>query len=353
MLDLLWKSPSRADGWRIELLNNRDVPRRELTNVTGGSLDWNIFRAIMSGGDLTFAEDPRTVEDIDWSSDRFKITYIVEIEGNRYEIPMGVYLAAGLRPKRSKQGAQWEATLLDKTTVLQQDKMERPFGLAAGANVTFWVRSILNYVNERRYAITDSDQTLRVGLAWKPGTPRLQIVNDLLNAINYFPLYADGDGVFRAEPYEAPNDRNLVWDFGGSDSITSPSIDDDYDLHSVPNRYVVVTQESEDVPALIGVAENRDPSSPFSYQARGERWITATDTGVEAANQEVADSLAARRLNDSSRPVIRQEVKHLPLPIRPNQSVLSPDSDVMTIVEQKVVIQPMTLMTSTLRRFFA
>lgn len=346
-----WAASSRRDAWRVELLTARDVYKRDLRNVTGGSLDWNVFRETVDGGTLELADDPRDDPDVDWLTDRFRITYVVEVGGLRTTIPMGVFLPARVQPVRRKEGRRWTVTLLGKTDVLARDKTPRAYAVPAGAQVTAAVANLVESAGERRHTVEPSGETLSTAMAWPAGTPLLRVVNDLLAAINYSPLYADGDGVLRASAYTPPDARPAVWDFGGADTVTSPDVEDDYDVHSIPNRYVLVGQESEDTEALVAVASNQS-DGPYSYEGRG-RWITETETGVDATSQAVLNDMAARKLMDSSRPVVRQTVEHLPLPLRVNEAAVGPDGHHMAVVEQRVTLTPGHLMSTTLRRFGA
>ena len=54
-------------------------------------------------------------------------------------------------------------------------------------------------------------------------------------------------------------------------------------------------------------------------QRRG-RWISLSETGVEAADQATIDALARRRLIDASTPQATLQIQHMPIPIVPNDA---------------------------------
>jgi hypothetical protein len=93
------------------------------------------------------------------------------------------------------------------------------------------------------------------------------------------------------------------------------------DNTSVPNKVTLKTVGDGDAEGLVGVAKNEDPESPYSFQARGDRWISATEEGVEAATQAIIDALAAKKLRDAMTPVSRLEVTHAMLNLNPNDLV--------------------------------
>lgn len=356
MLDRSLWTGTRRDGWRVDLLTNRDVYRRELQGVVGAasSLDGNMFRDVATGGQLTIVQPHGRdyLDDVDWLSARVAVFYLVETQGMLFEVPWGVYLAAAeVGTEHGPDATTVTVPLLDKTTVLLQDGVRDQYAIPTNTPITTTVETLIRDAGELRYAITPSAERSRTAMAWPAGTPRLTIINDLLAAIGYAALYADEQGVYRAEPYIDPDQRTPLWDFaGGPDTITAPPITESLNASDIPNRFVVTSQETESVTALVGVAENTDPESPYSYPRRG-RWITQREDGTDVTSQAVANELATRRLRDSSRPAVRLPLRHLPIPLRLGNGATAPDGHHMSVVEWKVILTPMALMDTTLRRF--
>jgi hypothetical protein len=90
----------------------------------------------------------------------------------------------------------------------------------------------------------------------------------------------------------------------------------------VPNKVVTVGAASGSAAPLTGVYTNTDPTSPFSYAARGNRWMTQTIQNVNipqdtTANQTAfLNSVAQATLIAQSSPVATVTVNHLPLPLQ-------------------------------------
>ena len=367
MSESIWRAPARATGWRIELLDRTDAFVEDITAyVTTGSLDWNAFRSIIGGGELSLAE---SLDRIDWISARIKTTFLMQpftlgaARGTAQpiiEVPMGVWIPARYSPEMKEWGSTAQLVLLDKLAILDQDRLPSVYSLAAGANIVAAVRLLIQGAGELRHEIGTSSATLRQARAWEAGTARLTIINELLEAAGFTSLWVDNVGIFRAEPYVSPGDRPVVWDFSGSEtSVTLPEYAEDFDMHAIPNRFVCVGNGSQDEVALIGVAENRDPNSPYSYQNRG-RWVTEVEDGVDAATQQIIDELALRRLADSATPAVRMGLEHLPIaipsgdthiPLRVDNVVLSPNGVRSTIAELTIALEYNGKMNSTLRRF--
>jgi hypothetical protein len=125
----------------------------------------------------------------------------------------------------------------------------------------------------------------------------------------------------------------------------------DRDIYSIPNRYVVIGQGSGDTEALVSEATNTDPSSPYSFNARG-RWITKVETGVEAATQADLDAIAVNRLSSATSITMSISVKHMFLPDLLVNSVVrftNPDADLdirCFVIRTTVPIDPTELCSS-------
>ena len=364
----MWRS-SRAEGYRVEVLTYQDVFKGYLDGVLGGSLESNAFRPVVTGGTLQLATVPPSdeglaVTDVDWLADRLRVVYTIHPPGRPDEavdVPLGIYLPARKQDVTKAGNTTSVVTLLDKLTILDQDKVRTPYGLRVGANLAQAVEDLVLSTGELRVSVQPSAATARVASVWPAGTPKLTIANQILESAGYGSLWVDHQGVFQATVYVAPADRPVVWDFaGGADSVTADEYGEDMDAHAIPNVFVAVGQATDTVDALVGVAENNDPASPYSY-ARRRRWVSASDEGVQAASQAIIDQIAQRRLLDSATPAVRMDLAHLLVglddgdgnyrPMRVDDAVLNPNGLRTTVAETTIQLAPGQLATSTLRRF--
>jgi len=298
-------------------LDNADHPLRRLDGVTGGDVKLQALTRL--GGSASLGLDDRG-QDIDWMSHRVQAVYDPGIAGVD-AWPVMTMLFTSPTMTRQDGLTAYSVDLLPKLAVIDEDATEGRYSLAAGTNIIDEVVALIQSTGENRISATPSDKVLANPQTWDAGESKLTIVNDLLSSAGYWSLWCDGSGLFRVEPYLAPADRPVAYRFeAGAASIHKPGWEREQDLSSVPNRYVVVGQGTDEAPPLIGVALNEDPESPFSFQARG-RWITRTETGVEGADQSVFDQLAQRRLRDAMSPVGKLSVVHAPVPLEPNERV--------------------------------
>lgn len=307
---------NRVESWRVELLTLADSSLGLLDGVSGGSFTFNSNAVIRGGGSLEYQGEP-----IDWLKHRVQPWYKIEAAGKVVEWPVGVFIPATPGTSYGDGATSISIALYDKLHIPDEDKLEYTYSAPKGSNVTDRVRSLLLGIGETKMAITDSEATLSSGMVWDVGTSKLRIINDLLGAINYFSLWVDGYGMFRADPYTRPQDRPITFGFVDDEhGIYSPDFVHEQDLFNIPNKVICIGQSDGNVPAKIGTATNEDPTSPYSFQSRG-RWITRTEEGVEATSQGVLDALARRYLAEGRLAGSTFDLEHAPIQIDLNDAV--------------------------------
>lgn len=306
MSDLSLLSGPRIEQYRVDVLDADDNLVRTLTGVLSGRAEANLDAPIRGGLTLTLAEP------VEWLRQRLRPMTRV----NGVEWPLGVYLPQSPKAEYDDDGITWRVSCLDKTVVLHEHETDRTYSVAPGSVVTDVVRSLILLAGEDRISLTDSPKTTTALLAWTPGTSLLRIINDLLASINYGAIWCDRSGQYRVEPYLPPAQRPITATFAkGETAIHSPAFTRAQDDAAVPNKVVLISSGSGDEEALIALATNTDPASPYSFAARGNRWVTRTYEGVDAADQATLDALAVRYLWDNSTPVASLDVEHATVPL--------------------------------------
>ena len=311
----------RRESWRWELLNLDDSPAGTLDGVETGRLEFSIFNTIRSGGSLTWAGDVADMPD--WNKVRVQPHYMATFpNGTTASWPLGIFLPAAPTVQHADDGATVSVELYDKLLVLDQDVVQNTYSVPAGSVVTTVVKAVITAASGSAslLAVTDSPETLSKAMVWEAGTSRLRIVNDLLASINYFSLWCDGLGAYRAEPYVAPLSRPLERNFrDDAESIYEAGFSHERDVFTTPNKVVLVGQSDGTTPALMSTAINED-GGPLSFAVRG-RWIAHVEQGVEATSQAVLDALAVRRLAELQQTASVIEINHAPIPLDLNDAV--------------------------------
>ena len=295
-----------AEWWTAHLLDRTDFEKGELGMVRGGSLSWSAFRSVPGDGSLEVTLDDELP--IDWLSDRIRITHHNDDDGEERERPFGIWLIAA--PERQHKGDVTHVTikLSDKT-----DLLNSPAGqwvtVPAGAVVTERVAAIIAAQAGETAALTSSPSTLTHALTWKPEDTWLTVVNDLLRAINYATLWADGTGRLRVEPYVAPGDRQTAATYGfeGEQLHMRTEWSDELPLWDVPTGFAVYTEGDETTPGMSARAD-LPASHPLSAAARGREVVRVES--VEATSLSVLQGIAQRRLDDQMSVVRRATITH-------------------------------------------
>lgn len=284
--------------------------------MRGGSVE--IVWLARLGGSATLELTRQARQEINFFENRVRVQYDPGVAGLD-PIPIGVYLFSS--PEETNSITTQERTgLLTKMVVIDEDSLTETLSLDAGTPVVDAVVSIIQSTGEYRIAVTDSDAVLSNPLVWKAGESKLTVINTLLEAIGYRSLWCDGLGQYRVEPYDYSGEKAIAWTFrAGDTAIHKPDWTRSQDLTGIPNRVIVVSPGTDEEPAIVGIAENNDPESPFSIPRRGVR--TRREEVSDIESQTVANELAERYLFNSMNPVARLSVTHAIVPLEPGQRV--------------------------------
>ena len=336
-LDVLYGD--RVTSYRWEVLTHAagvDTLAGYLDGVVEPSaqLSWSLYAAVKGTGSLKVndlaaaAAGMLRIGALQLASARLRPVLVID---GLPEIPLGVYLFSAAPEAWSPAGRVYSLELLDRNTVLDQDRVDVSYTVAAGTQILQAVATVIASAGESITVDASQTATLASAMVWKAGTTKLQIVNDLLAALNYNSLWVDGVGNYRATPYVLPASRSIGYELltgvnrelvDGDASIYGEEWARDRDLFKVPNKVITVQSGSGSVEPLTGLATNTDASSPFSYAARGNRWLSEVIDGVDVPDgttpekQAYLDAKARASLVARSSVQATVEVKHLPLPVR-------------------------------------
>ncbi|MFB2571364.1 hypothetical protein [Micrococcus sp. IITD107] len=353
-----WVNPApllaanREQEWSFKLLNQNDALVDDLDGVTDCSLTFNVNAEVRGGGSLTYLGP-----EIDWHRHRIQPWITVRASGQEQSWPLGVFIPS--RPRDQYGDAQEPVTLdlYDKSKILGEIEADTGYSLPAGAVVTDRVRDVLTRNRIRPLAVTDSPATARTGRGWEWGTAIKTVVNEMLETINYFSLYVDPYGVYRADPYTRPQDRSPAWHFrDDAQGIYSPGFTRERDEHGVPNRVVLVSAVEADVRPLIARAQITDPKHPMYWANIGQIRSYRRDN-VATTDQTTLDAMATRILEEKQRVNSTYQIEHLPIPININDAVhftrAARSIDALTTVQSMELSMDSALCRTTLREVIA
>ena len=363
-------APYRVEKYTAFLLNESDEIVGELGTISGGTFTTSTDARIKSSAKI----DVVTKEPImQWAGVRVKLFAHV----NDLSWPLGVFIPSSPTQKHTATGVVTSVELLDKLTILDHDLIDASLSVPAGTDLIGFITEMIENAGESHVRIVKENHVNKKPYTWDAGTPKLTVINDILDSAGYFSLSADPDGYLTTQPYLVPKERPIAWEISqGELSMFSPEFTHTWDLDGIPNKIVYIAQSTGYVtlnaatsgdpnktvevkiegtttaPPMVAVATNEDPDSPFSYQARG-RWIVETSNDVKAENQDILNKKAQRRLDNALDPMESVELRHAIIPARLNQLAHFRTRDydfVASVRKMEISFSPGELMTLKLRK---
>lgn len=284
---------SRTVTYGFDILDKNDVAIGEVHSPDCKIFN-NIDATIQRSCSLTIIED----KEIDFASERLRPYMKLKTETGMLVYPLGVFLMSS--PQRQAQGGAVKRTVecYDKMQILNDDRFDSRYTVPAGTSYTAAVANIVLSTGINMVNIAPSQLETVIALEFPIGTSKLAACNELLAAINYYPLYADSYGVVRSKAYELPDGRSIDA-FYATDkaSIIQPGAQEELDIFGAPNKIVRYLENAERQ-FMISSVTNDDPNSKLSTVSRG-RVITDIASVSDIANQGSLDAYVARVMAES------------------------------------------------------
>ena len=315
-------SAKRHIAFKYDWLDNTNKLKGQLTNVLAASVANNAFADIKRTANFTIRDD----DTINFLTDRIRPWVRLKMpDGGWAEWPQGVFILSTPPKNIDASGVVTrEVEAYDLLQLLVDDKVADRTTVTASTNYITAIKTILEAAGITQHNLTATSITLPAARDWAPGTSKLQIMNDLLGAINYRSLFFDELGYAIARPYVAPSARDSEYTYADDDlSVIFPELEQGLDLFAIPNKFVCVCSESDRV-ALVSTYTNTNADSLTSTINRG-RTIVDYRENVEAADQASLDAIVARVAFEASQ--IYEQVT-FSTPIMPMHS----ENDCLTLV---------------------
>jgi hypothetical protein len=150
-----------------------------------------------------------------------------------------------------------------------------------------------------KISIQESDLTLSVDKEYEIGTSKLEIINNLLNSINYNSAYFDENGFCVIRKYINPKDRSYEYEYETNDkSVITYGSSETLDAFAIPNKFVRYVENPE-TGYLISRFVNDKASNKLSTVHRG-RTITDIQSVTDIADQTTLDEYVKRVATEKS-----------------------------------------------------
>ena len=236
-------------------------------------------------------------EEIDWLSDEIRPE--LWIDGVMHAL--GVFLPATVRESSDESTRSVTVEAYDRCWRVRDTILESSLYLASGTNYITAIEQLLAAAGISLIDKTPTTETLQEARQdWEIGTSYLDIINQLLDEINYNELWFNAGGAAVLGPSRAPTADAIDHVFDNTDvkSLLLPTMDSQTDVYSAPNVFLCVCSNPDKSGAMTATAVNDNPQSPLSIMRRGRRICKLVRL------QNIASSSAlqvyANRLRDQS-----------------------------------------------------
>lgn len=260
----------------------------------------------------------------DFLSDIIRVRYQLKApDGGWLEWLLGHFTLTPF-DKDSYSGWEWNTIKSpDFGQLLVDSTFTTAFTVPAKTNYVTAIRSIvIGYGGKTTIPINiiATDKTLPASLSWEIGVPRLQAVNDLLQAINYFPAWFDETGTLTSSPIPDYNTVLPTFTFDTTQkfsTIMSP-LQSRPDISKAYNIIIVIGEDARHT-AIYARYENSNPSDPISTAKFHPKTSVVRDSKI--ADIPTAQARARTEAQAASRIFGKLSISSFPWAVSQNKDV--------------------------------
>lgn len=223
---------------------------------------------------------------------------ILAPNGRWLKYPLGVFM---INP--STQLNNKSVTVLvdgyDLGQIALDVKLENTATYHAGSVYTSSISNRLGALYTSYDVVADASLVNPTDIEYEIGSSEIETINAMLDAINYYPLYFDENGMAHAEPYIFPEDRSVQTQYSADNkSIIYDGVSQVSNLFEIPNKFIRYTDDSDHEPYRAEVIVD-DPTIPSSTVNRG-RVITDIQSVDDIATQTALENYTRRAAINAS-----------------------------------------------------
>lgn len=237
---------------------------------------------------------------------------VLEIsKGREAKWPLGVFLCS-FSEEMQDYATYIDITGYDLAKIALDDKIATREYIAKTAKYTDAIKTLISSLYSS-YEIAELATVMAGAQAWENGTSKIDIINELLSAINYHPLFFDENGKAIAEKWEYTDSTPVSFSYIANQiSVVIDGITVQSNKFAIPNKWVRYV-ENPDMPYLISTYTNSDPKSPYSTVSRN-RTIVDTQAIDNISNQTTLDDYVKRIASESMQATEQVEFSTLNIP---------------------------------------
>lgn len=258
------------------------------------------------------------------------VTSVETIPGEWISFPLGIFILSTPTKEEINGMIYRDVEAYDGLIVLQENKISERVTAPVGQTYHSFILEMFEAAGITKWNIEPSSKEITTALEWSIGTDYLKIINDLLAALNYTPLWTDENGFYISSLYRSPSEESADISYKADEfSVIYNGMSEELDLFNVPNHWIMVLNDPEREP-LVSYYRNDNPESPTSYQNRG-RWIVDFREVTDIADQEALDAYTERIAFAASQVYGKVEFETAAMPIHGYSDVIEIDNEALGI----------------------
>lgn len=251
-----------------------------------------------------------------------------EIEGLTWrEIDAGWLRRRVLLSEGLEETARVDVECYDRTVILEEDAFTDRYFVAAGTKYLDAVQNILVTSGIDRVLIArEAPTVVPVDREWDIGTTKLEIINMLLEEINYNPIYCDADGNMVLSPYVEPTVAGVSYTYAAGDmSVIASELSATQDFYSVPNVFIATSSNPDLQQDYRAVYVNDNPASALSTVQRGRTIVSEVYTLDAVASQAELDAYVRKKAFEANQVYEEIQFTTALMPIHGSGDILALD----------------------------
>lgn len=323
---------SREIKFEYELLDKEDRKIGTIPEVSGS---YSFYADGEIKGIGRFNINEKYLKDINLLSERIKPYFHLKINSDWLKWGQGIYLLSAPNRNEEKGSVYRDIDAYDKGLILKEDQVDNRYFIPKGTYYTNVIRELILSTGIQKISIQESDLTLSIDKEYEIGTSKLEIINDLLKAINYNSVYFDENGFCMVRKYMNPIERPYEFEYStNNESVTLYGANETLDSYNIPNKFVRYVENPE-ADYMIASYVNDKASNPLSTVNRG-RTITDIKAITDIPDQATLNDYVERIAFEKSQVFGGLVFNTLPMPHHTYLDCLRIKNDVLGISEKYI-----------------
>lgn len=276
---------NRIIKWEYELLDKNDRRIGTIPEIKGS---YGMDSEAEIKGAARFELSEKGLKEIDFFSERIKPYFCLKIGSDWLKWEQGIYLLNSPDRNEIRGGIYRNIEAYDKSVILREDRVDNRYLITKGTPYTVVIRDLILSTGIKDISIQESELELSVDKEYEIGTSKLEIINSLLNAINFNSVWFNHHGTCMVTKYITGKARAYEYEYAtNSKSVTYYGANESIDTFDIPNKFVRYVENPE-AAYLISTFINDQASNKLSTISRG-RVITDIKSITDIADQNTLD----------------------------------------------------------------